>query len=94
MVLSTGQRRVPGSPPEFVRVVDQTGIAERFDFKLEFPAPSIPGLPGNDTSVDPDDIPRLVIEALAKQLGLKLTPTKIDLDLVIVDHAERTPSAN
>jgi len=82
MVLSTGRRVAPGSAPELVRVVDQTGIAGRFDFKLEFPAPSMPGLSGNG------------INKLKKQLGLKLTPTKIMLDLVIVDHAERVPSAN
>ena len=94
MVLSTGQRVGPGSRPESVRVIDQTGLAGRFDFKLEFPAPSIPGRPGNGANVDPEDIPGLVNEAMAKQLGLKLTPTKITLDLVIVDHAERVPSAN
>ena len=94
MVLSTGQRFAPGSQPEVVRVIDQTGIAGHFDFKLEFPAPSIPGLPGNGINVDAEDIPGLVNEAMAKQLGLKLIPTKITLDLVIVDHAERVPSAN
>ncbi len=94
MVLSTGRKFTRGSRPEPVRVIDQTGLAGRFDFKLEFPAPSIPGLPGNAIDVDPEDTPRLIIEAMAKQLGLKLTPTKIVLDLVIVDHADRVPSPN
>jgi uncharacterized protein (TIGR03435 family) len=95
MVLSTGQRALPGSRPESVRVIDQTGIAGRFDFKFEFTAPSIPGLSfANGTNVGAEDIPGLVNEALAKQLGLKLIPRKITLDLVIVDHAERVPSAN
>jgi uncharacterized protein (TIGR03435 family) len=94
MVLSTGQRFASGSRPEPVRVVDQTGLAGRFDFKLEYPAPSLPGRLGNGINVDPDDVRGLIVEALAKQLGLKLTPTKITLEMVIVDHAERVPSAN
>lgn len=94
LVLLAGQRHIPGRPPDFPRVNDRTGVAGRFNFELDFPAPSIPGLPGNGTSVEPEDIPSLVAEALAKQLGLKLTPAKIALDLVIVDHAERVPSAN
>ena len=94
MVFGTGQRIARGERPEFTRVIDQTGINGRFDFTLEYPAPSIPGLPGNSLDVDPEDVPRLVVDAVAKQLGLKLTPTKLELDQVIVDHAERVPAAN
>lgn len=97
-VLATGRPVARGSRPETVRVVDQTGVTGRFDFKLEFPAPSVPGLPGlsstNGANVDPEDVPALVNDALKKQLGLKLTATKISLDMVIVDHAERVPAAN
>jgi uncharacterized protein (TIGR03435 family) len=95
MVLRTGQLVAPGSRPELVRVVDQTGVAGRFDFKLEFPAPSLPGLSSaNRANIAPEDVPALVNDALKKQLGLKLTPAKIKLDMVVVDHAERVPSAN
>lgn len=94
MVFATGQRAARGERPEFPRVVDQTGITGRFDFKLEYPAPLLPGQEGKGVDVGVDDIPGLVVEAVAKQLGLKLTPTKIDLDQVIVDHAERVPSPN
>jgi uncharacterized protein (TIGR03435 family) len=95
MVLRSGQPVARGSRLEFVRVIDQTGVAGRFDFKLDFPAPSIPGLSTpNGAYVDPGDVPTLVNDALKKQLGLKLTSAKITLDMVVVDHAERVPSAN
>jgi uncharacterized protein (TIGR03435 family) len=77
------------------RVVDKTGITGRFDFKLDFPEATIPGLPSaNGANIAPEDVPALVTDALKKQLGLKLTPAKITLDIVIVDHADRVPTAN
>ena len=81
-------------------VVDQTGLAERFDVHIEFvpertSGPVIlngvvtPDLPA--PSVDPTG--PSIFSALEKQLGLKLSPGKAPLDVIIVDHAEK-PSAN
>ena len=81
-------------------VVDQTGLAERFDVHIEFvpertSGPVIlngvvtPDLPA--PSVDPTG--PSIFSALEKQLGLKLSPGKAPLDVIIVDHAEK-PLAN
>ena len=35
-----------------------------------------------------------VFQAVEKQLGLKLEPRKTPLDLIVVDHAEKTPTEN
>jgi bla regulator protein BlaR1 len=59
------------------RVVDKTGVTGLFDFHLEWsPAPSS----------DPDR-PSL-FTAVREQLGLKLTPGKAPVEILVVDHAE------
>ncbi len=79
-------RLLSSGPRGLVKVVDQTGLTGEFDFQLRYPAPSL--------TVDPVDVPRLLAEAMLKQLGLKLTPTKVKLDMVVVDRAEKVPSEN
>jgi uncharacterized protein (TIGR03435 family) len=82
-------------------VVDQTGLTQRFDVHLEYvPDRHITGpvtLNGVVTDLpgpvpDPTAGPS-IFSALEKQLGLKLTPGKAPLDVIIVDRAER-PTAN
>jgi len=82
-------------------VVDNTGLTERFDVHLEFvrerhlPGPvSLNGAVSPDVPVAPaDSSGPTIFSALEKQLGLKLSPGKAPVDVIIVDHAER-PSAN
>ena len=71
-------------------IVDKTGLTGRFDFKLEF-APQPPGA----LTPDPTDEggPNL-LSAVQQQLGLKLTPSKVSLDVLIVDRAEKVPTEN
>jgi uncharacterized protein (TIGR03435 family) len=82
-------------------VVDQTGLTQRFDVHIEYvPDRHITGsvtLNGVVTNLpaaaaDPTAGPS-IFSALEKQLGLKLTPGKAPLDVIIVDHAEK-PTAN
>jgi uncharacterized protein (TIGR03435 family) len=71
-------------------IVDKTGLAGRFDFKLEF-APQVPGA----LTPDPTDesAPNL-LTAVQQQLGLKLSPAKIPLDVLIIDRADKVPVEN
>jgi uncharacterized protein (TIGR03435 family) len=88
-------------------VVDKTATAGRFNFQLEFtPDPAIPGQnfhggrggdAGSTTALGnppptPEDGPDLFV-ALQKQIGLKLTPDKSSVSVLIIDHVEK-PSAN
>lgn len=82
-------------------VVDQTGLTQRFDVHIEYvPDRHMTGsvtLNGVVTdrpaaAADPTAGPS-IFSALEKQLGLKLTPGKAPLDVIIVDHAEK-PTAN
>lgn len=65
-------------------VIDKTGIAGRFDFKLEFAT--------DDASTDPSGLPS-IFTAVQEQLGLKLEPTKGMGDYLVIDSIER-PSEN
>jgi len=81
-------------------VVDKTGLSGTFDFIIEYSAEnggfarSLPPLPDRPNPSPPRDSqgPSFV-EALHKQLGLKLTPDKGPVQILVVDHVER-PSEN
>lgn len=64
-------------------VLDKTGMAGSFDFKLSY-------TPGHD---DSPELPS-VFTAVREQLGLKLEPTKGPAEVLVIDHAERMPSEN
>ena len=64
------------------RVIDKTGLTGKYDFTLRY-APAGTDAPGPD-----------LFGALESQLGLKLEPVKISLDVVVVDRAEKIPLEN
>lgn len=71
-------------------VVDQTGLAGAFSFKLTWdPA-------ANKLSPDaPSDSQGLsIFEAMQQQLGLELKPRRAQVEILVVDHAERIPVEN
>ena len=66
-------------------VQDKTGLTGNYDFTLKW-------LPGNNRS---DADPGLTMEgALPQQLGLTLRHTKGQVEVLVVDHVERTPTEN
>jgi uncharacterized protein (TIGR03435 family) len=82
-------------------VIDKTGLTGRFDIHLEFaPENAMPGTvllngverpdlptPSND-AMGPS-----IFNALLAQLGLKLSPAKGPVEVIVIDRAEK-PSAN
>jgi uncharacterized protein (TIGR03435 family) len=77
-------------------VVDQSGLAEKYDFTLTFtldPAQAVrlggAPLPAAD---NPDAAPD-VFAAFEQQLGLKLESTKAPVDVMVIDKVEK-PSEN
>jgi uncharacterized protein (TIGR03435 family) len=76
-------------------VLDQTALPGAFEVKLDWardnslPAAAAPGA----VAVEPADGPS-IFEAVQKQLGLKLEKRKGPVDVLVVDHAEKTPLAN
>ena len=84
-------------------VVDRTGLTGKYDFKCTFTPddsqfnghpPHFPATPGADgsTPAEAAAAPSLY-EAVQEQLGLKLTPEKTPVDVIVIDHVEK-PSAN
>jgi uncharacterized protein (TIGR03435 family) len=64
-------------------VVDSTGIQGMYDFDLRF-AP----IEANDSS-----LPSL-FTALQEQFGLKLQAQKVPVEMLVIDHVEKTPTEN
>ena len=69
-------------------VVDQTGLDGRYDFVLEYIADPLQANGANVNGAAPD-----LFTALQEQLGLKLEPMKVKVDVIVIDHAEK-PSEN
>ncbi|GGA77835.1 hypothetical protein GCM10011507_31350 [Edaphobacter acidisoli] len=66
-------------------VVDETGLAGRYDFTLKWSPDNLP-------VSEPDAAPG-IFTAVQEQLGLKLEATKGPADVLVIDHVER-PSPN
>ncbi len=67
-------------------VVDKTGLTGHYDVKLnwipEFAGPPPPGSDGVN-----------IFTAVQEQLGLKLQPQKVPIEILVIDHVEK-PSGN
>jgi len=70
-------------------VLDETGLQERFDFVLNY-LPFATQVAGTAPEFAPPDL----FTAVQQQLGLRLDPGKASIDVIVVDHMERTPSDN
>jgi uncharacterized protein (TIGR03435 family) len=70
------------------RVVDQTGLKGRYDFKLTWR----PDRPETDNTSEISNAP-VLLTALREQLGLQLVATKAPIEVIVIDHIER-PSEN
>jgi uncharacterized protein (TIGR03435 family) len=89
----------PGSP-----VLDSTGLEGGWDFAFTFVYPRVPagansgGDPAAQGAVAPaasdPDGGMTIIEALDKQLGLKLEIQKRPMTVTVIDHIEQTPTDN
>ncbi len=91
------------------QVLDATGLDGAYDFTLTFsPASIVRGMGGSETrraagavessdgaheASDPTGAISL-IEALEKQLGLKLERQKRPISVLVIDHVERMPTEN
>jgi uncharacterized protein (TIGR03435 family) len=71
-------------------IVNATGLKGRFDFELNI-RKYIPQLKPGDP---PPDVLSVVKEALEQELGLKLEPRKMSVEVLVIDHIDRAPSEN
>lgn len=77
-------------------VTDATGLTAKYDFTLTYaggagpndvPAPRQPAAEASEPMPD-------LFAALQSQLGLKLEPKKVPVEVLVVDHLEKTPIEN
>jgi uncharacterized protein (TIGR03435 family) len=72
-------------------VVNQTGLTKRYDFLLDMS----PYLPTDRQPGDPPpDMAGIMITALNEKLGLKLESKKAPIEILVIDHMEKTPTEN
>jgi uncharacterized protein (TIGR03435 family) len=70
-------------------VIDKTGLADRYEIALSFSLPSS-SLAEPVTEFAPPDL----FTAIKEQLGLNLKPTRTGIDVVVIDHIDKTPTEN
>jgi len=67
-------------------LLDETGLSGTYDFALKLPD----GIPlGIDRPAPPESYEPAVSTAIEQQLGLKLEPKKVSLEVLVIDHVER-----
>ena len=77
-------------------VLDQTATTGIFDINIKWtlePGPQ-PAAPGGTPEAAVDVIGPALINALQEQLGLKLEVRKVPVDVMVIDHAEKSPVEN
>jgi len=67
-------------------VLDETALSGTYDFTLRLPD----GVPlGIDNPAPPESYEPAVSIAIDRQLGLKLEPKKVSLEVLVIDHVEK-----
>lgn len=69
-------------------VVDATGLKGRYDIRIDMAAIAA------TNQTDRVDAASAMITALQEQMGLKIESRKQEVDVLVVDHAEKTPTEN
>lgn len=78
-------------------IVDQTGLTGTFDVTLPYGVDDLRALlrsVGVDRPIPDDALPPASLSESLKAVGLSLEARKSPLDIIVVDHIERTPVAN
>jgi uncharacterized protein (TIGR03435 family) len=75
-------------------VVDLTEIQGVYDFQLEWSMPSGRGDAGKGDAPVAADVGGSTIFDAMSQIGLKLEQRKRPVSVIVIDHAERVPTAN
>jgi len=71
-------------------VVDETGLASRYDFRMKFDPSSVKGYDGQPIAPT-IDAPSIFVAI--QDLGLKLEPRRAAVEILAIDDAEK-PEAN
>ncbi len=84
-------------------VIDGTGLTKKYDYRITFSSATIlarggrgdaPPDPNTPLASVPDNAGTTIEGAIQSQLGLKLESKKAPIEVLVVDHAEKTPTEN
>jgi uncharacterized protein (TIGR03435 family) len=75
-------------------VFDSTALIARYDFTLTFSPEGTDWGEGPLPAPPDGESPPGIIAAIRSQLGLRLQQSKGPVDVLVIDHADRTPVAN
>jgi uncharacterized protein (TIGR03435 family) len=73
-------------------IIDETGLSAEYEIKLEWTPDQAAAMPAGDEQVPDPGVS--ISTALRDQLGLRLQTRKAPVEIVIVDHIEKTPTDN
>jgi uncharacterized protein (TIGR03435 family) len=79
-------------------VIDATGLKAKYDFMLTYSpestnTPTPPPPPGGANAPEAEPLPD-IFSALQAQLGLRLESKKGAVEMIVIDHIEKTPTEN
>jgi uncharacterized protein (TIGR03435 family) len=87
--------RCGNSLPASSAVVDRTGLRSKYTFTANL-SDTAPGASIGDikksSGADVDPVSSPVFSNLQLQLGLKLDAVKVPMEMIVIDHAEKTPT--
>jgi bla regulator protein blaR1 len=75
-------------------VIDKTGLQGEFSFTLHWIPDVNPPVSVTPPVTRPDVFGPAGIQAIEDQLGLKMENTRSPVDVLVIDHVERTPTEN
>lgn len=79
-------------------VIDKTGLTGTYDFNVDFSRGGQPAsVAGSDSPTplaDAKDDAGLPFQIAIQSLGLRLQPAKLSVEIVVIDHIEKIPTAN
>ncbi len=84
-------------------VLDKTGLTAKYDYTLDYaldqaflppPPPPGNGAGGGAAPAAASEPAPYITAALQQQLGLRLVPARAMIDIVVVDKADKVPTAN
>jgi uncharacterized protein (TIGR03435 family) len=75
-------------------VIDATGLQGRYDLRIDVSAYMADTQANAAEGGQQMDVMSILFNALQAQLGVRLEPRRNAVDVLIVDHAEKTPTEN
>jgi uncharacterized protein (TIGR03435 family) len=75
-------------------IVDETGLAGIFDFHLAYAASHPPEHVEASALPEASEPAPTIVQAVEKQLGLRMERRRVPVDILVIDHIERRPVEN